>query len=161
MTQYISCRGCLVDRHKCENRKAIREAVKGLGLTSIRFACKSRISRFRAGQRVLVMWKFDGGLFDGGLEEVQFKATVLKEPKPGRFHILVDEGRCHSCYDEPDDYIAPDCLIGNGYATATYSRLTALDEPDAVICGACGGPKGSSDCFGNWGNLCEIEEVSK
>ena len=159
MTQYVSCRGCLVDRYKCAHRNTIKDSISGLGLTSIRFSCRDRVARFRAGQRVSVMWKFlvEG---EGNLENVSFKATVLSESKPGRFHILVDEGECYASENDTADYVAPECLIGNGFATATYSRLTALDEPDADMCESCGGPDGGPDCFREFGELCD-KELSK
>jgi hypothetical protein len=153
--QYLSCRGCLVDRHNCETRKAISTAIKGLRVTSLKFDCAERLGRFRAGQRVTVMWKFLSEDSDG-LDVVAFKATVLKEHKPGRLHIRVDDGPCHDCEGELDDYIAPGCLIGNGYATATYSRLQAIAEPDVPICETCGGMADGQDCFSLKNNSCLI-----
>lgn len=132
---YVTCIGCMTDRSLCERRKDIKNGLAGLNITSVRFKCDARKPKFAMGDRAIVCWNY---YEDEYPDEMTFKVTILKESKPGRFQIKVDDGPS-MCDDE---YVAPDCLTGNGFATASHTILTPLDEPTLDICKACDSPVG-------------------
>lgn len=134
---YVSCIGCTIDKISCGRRKDIKTGVAGLNITSVRFKCDARKPKFASGERATVSWNFYDGEY---ADEVTFKVTILKESKPGRFQIKVDDGP--SIFHEDDGYVAPECLTGNGFATASHTILAPLDEPALAICKACDSPVG-------------------
>lgn len=146
---YTNCRGCTVNTSTCAHRAKIRESLAGLGLTSIKFKCPDRKPQFSRGNRVLVTWTLVGRPYqtsegyDYANEVVSFKATVIEEKKPGRFLIRVDDGASHDC---GDDFVAPDCLSGNGFASVGFQKLQSLNEFNKRVCDLCNSPN-MADCW--------------
>ena len=122
----------------------MRDALKGLGVTSIAFKCAARQPAFYEGQRVTVTWPFHEYEDPDGML-IEFHATVITEHKPGRYYIRVDNG--------PDqtigEYEVPECLNSNGHAHVSFTRLQPLDEPTRTVCAVCGRVEGlTEDCYG-------------
>lgn len=133
---YATCRGCAVDVALCTRRSVISKGISGLGLTSIKFKCTYRLSAFRRGERVtfdtVVYFECDGGV---EREEARFAATVIRELKPGRFLVRVDDG---PCFSGGDDIEAPECFHNkSGYLSISYLNMKGLDEPDRRVCQTC------------------------
>ncbi len=140
---YRTCYGCTVDGSTCPARAAMRDALKGLGITSIAFKCAARQPAFYEGQRVTVTWPFYEDEEDP--LEIEFHATVIYERKPGRYRIRVDDG--------PDqtigEYVSPDSLKSGGHAHVSVTRLQPLDELTRTVCAVCGRVEGlTEDCYG-------------
>ncbi len=127
---YRTCIGCVVDPKTCARRQEVARGMSGLGITSAKFRCDERAPHFSVGQRVLVSlatWEYDE------LVEFEVRATVLKEAKPGRFLLKVDEGK--TACEEFD----VEGVINNRETlviTATHSRLR-LDPDDKRILRVC------------------------
>lgn len=142
MTAYRPCYGCLTDGPSCPVRAEIRSKMKGLGVTSINFKCKSRIPAFSQGERVVVVWPFqdeETAYHGGGTTDVEFAATIIKERKFGRYVLRVDPGESIT-----GEY-ASDNLNGKGFASASLHRLTPLLEPAKKVCTACSAVQGVTD----------------
>lgn len=129
MTSYTTCINCAADKQTCERRNAVRAAIKGAHITSVKFRCTDRQSMFRTGQRVAVTWTV-GGDNEYELDET-WPGTVLRESGT-RFLISID--------DVPSDEGTPArSYIKNErlFVKVSPSRLRALDEPDRRICTFC------------------------
>ena len=162
---YAPCHGCTIDKKTCSRRSQISQGIKGLGLTSIKFKCDDRKPKYNAGDRVLVRWCFVAEDIEDhygngdNLEAVDFKATIICETKPNRYHIRVDDG--------PDittgNNLSPDHLHGNGHANVSASKLTKLDEPSIRVCPDCqfveGKDSDSQKCHGNGGLIDNFQEM--
>ena len=128
---YRTCRGCDADSATCERRKQIADGVKGLRITSVLFTCNHRQPKYRVGQRILFDTRI-GGDWDG--EEIRFAGTVIKESKPGRFIVRVDDGPAWG--DEECE--APDCFENkSGYLAISYLNMRTHDGSDRRVCPLC------------------------
>jgi hypothetical protein len=130
---YLTCRNCGVDRNSCQRRAQIRAAVKGLGLTAIKFRCGDRRPMYRPGQRVEVTWKYcpEDWSYEEGMSLETWPATVVQETKKG-FLIVVDD--VLSGNDLPArEYIKSDSL----YCNVASGKLSPLDQPDRRTCEYC------------------------
>ena len=132
MTYYATCLNCAVDKTTCAKRKAISSAIKGLGITSAKFRCADRVSRFRPGQRVEFDWRYydDDGSGEG--YTATFVGTVMHEQKGNkRFAVKVDPD--HEIYD-----LKPaDILKSPEFISVRPDDLRPLDEPDKPLCPLC------------------------
>ncbi len=52
MAVYRTCFGCVLQQEQCTARSALRDAMKGLRVTSVKWRCDSRRSRFQVGDAV-------------------------------------------------------------------------------------------------------------
>jgi hypothetical protein len=89
VTSYTTCTNCAADKHACDRRASVRAAIKGFGITSVKFQCSTRIARFQPGQRVEVCWPVYDDC-DGMPNLESWKATVIAETG-SRFVIKVDD----------------------------------------------------------------------
>lgn len=147
MTYYYPCKNCQTVNINCSHLKKIKAAVAGLSLTSIKFKCSARIPMFSTGDRVKVLLTITSPESDEGFEKVEFRATIIDEcSKNAWYFIKIDNGPSM----DDDDHIVPDCLYGNGYATAPLSRLDKICEPRATVCAICSGTSisGYISCYG-------------
>lgn len=139
MTSYSTCINCAADKTNCPRRRAVQEAIKGAGITSLKFRCSERKPMFRPGQRVSVTWAV-GGDNEYALDET-WPATVIKESGT-RFLLSVDDV-------ESDEGTPAKEFINNErlFVKVSPSRLTLLNEPERAICRFCDrAPLAGSDC---------------
>lgn len=136
MTHYTNCTNCAVDKSSCQKRLALREAIKGLHVYSLKFKCADRKPLFVPGQRV----KFDWLLWDtdgyGGSESLPltFHGTVLRERSP-KFVVQVDRG-----VDASGENIeASEVFKKNDQLLVKVkpADMRPVDEPARQICGTC------------------------
>ncbi|MBY0394555.1 MAG: hypothetical protein K2Q27_14970 [Novosphingobium sp.] len=128
MTSYTTCINCAADKQACERRNAVRAAIKGAHITSVKFRCTDRQSMFHPGQRVGITWTAGNGDYE--LDET-WPGTVIRESGT-RFLIAID--------DVPSDEGTPArSYIRNErlFVKVSPSRLQLLDEPDRRICKFC------------------------
>jgi hypothetical protein len=145
MTYFAPCFNCAADKVTCLRRAEMRKAVKGLGVTSAKFKCPERQSKFRTGQRVEFDWRYyDDGYSEYGIPAecfATFYGTIMRE-KPGnrRFSIRVDQS--HEDYDVEPKYV----LKSYEFTSARSADIRSLDEPDKPMCGDCGAYREAADC---------------
>lgn len=146
---YRTCFGCIHQGKPCTERDAVRERLRGLGVTSVKWVCKSRIVGFDAGDPVWVdtvpgyaSHSDDGegrpprDRFPGVVVSVgTTKASVFIRPgTPGE-----DSG-----YEfEPQS---------KGFCSIPFKRLTVRDGAIEEICEHCGWPSSAGHDPGyGWG----------
>lgn len=147
MTVFRTCKNCVREKEPCERRDGLRASLAGLGVTSVKHACKLREPLFAVGQRVTVTWPvvLDEEWIREANEET-WPATVLKE-SGSRFLIQVDDTA--SNHETPaKEYVKNPSL----FARTTAARLRPLDEPARDVCPAChrvgAGGFGEGGCYG-------------
>lgn len=132
MTFYATCLNCAVDKATCGKRKAISSAIKGLGITSTKFRCADRVSRFRPGQRVEFDWRYYEADGSGQRYTTTFDGTIMHE-KAGnkRFAVKVDPD------GEYYDLKPGDILKNPEFISVRPDDLRPLNEPDKPLCPLC------------------------
>lgn len=159
MTVYRTCHNCAVDAGDCPTRKALRVALAGHRVTSVKHRCAERVPLFAPGNRVTVTWTIDevadhpdnDGYGPPRWVAHTWPATVVAE-KGGKFIICVDD------VDSDGEYPASEWLkTASRYAKVVAGKLKPLDEPKRLVC-ECGEVAGSGfvGCLeqmdrANWG----------
>ena len=136
MTYFRTCKNCKFEKWHCDHRDFMRGAIKGLGITSVKFNCAMRTRIFEDGQRVMLEWR----CFDcNGYEEVEwlahFRATVVGETA-NRLRVIlrVDPGAsANDEYTKAEDVFKNDDLI----IKARHECITPIDEPARKFCKFC------------------------
>lgn len=137
MVAYRTCTGCVLQGKPCDMRDAMRERVRGLGITSIKWKCIGRVPRFKVGD--LAWAKTTTGDGDDSLTDL-FPATVIRVL--GAKALVFIDGDALSRGNE-----APFEARGNGFCKMPLSRLEPRDGEPETICPACEWPsfKGHQD----------------
>lgn len=129
MTAYRNCKNCILAVEPCARKEEVRAAIKGAGITMVKFRCDMREPLYRRGQRVSVTWPVyeDGEMPTDNV----WPATVIAE-SGSRFLLSVDDV-------ESDEGMPAKEFIKNErlFVKVAATRLRALDEPDRLICGWC------------------------
>lgn len=144
MTAYRTCHNCALAKLPCARRDSLQTEIKGLGITSLKFACSERKPLFVHGQRVATTWPVSGDYDGEGTPEVTdetWPATIIRE-SGSRFLAVVDDVR--SDYDTPADSYFKNA---GRFVRASASRLAPLDEPVREICPACDSSRGEDGRF--------------
>lgn len=135
MTYLQPCFNCQADKASCARRAEVLKGMKGLGITSAKFACADRQSKFRTGQRVEFDWRYyepDGSEYGSECFIATFVGTIMREkPNNRRFSIRVDQTGEH--YDLPPS----DVLKNPEFTSVRPDDIRSLDEPDRSICPNC------------------------
>jgi hypothetical protein len=137
MTAYLTCRGCAHAKTKCEHRDAMRDRLKGLSVTSVKWKCGARAPLFVPGDPVWAeTWDGEAADGEGQWYMDDFPAVVIKMIGP---NALV--------YIKPDvesrdlKYIfQPGNKLSNGFCKITLSRLKPRDAPRDPTCERCKNP---------------------
>lgn len=132
MTYYQPCLNCAADKSACTTRAAMRKAIKGLHLTSIKFNCGDRVARFHTGQRVSFDWRYFDEDGSGEGYTATFNGTIMHEKKGNkRFAIRVDqEGEFY-------DLLPKDILKSAEFVSVRPDDITLLEEPNKPLCRLC------------------------
>lgn len=152
MTHYATCNGCILQNQGCPKRERVRETIKGLGVTSLKFSCPARSPLFMTGQRVSFPWRhYDDESRDiygeVSFESLTFHGTIIQEVRGGnRYVVLVDGGPCIASdgeiYESSDVFRNEDLFI-----KVKRTDLTAIDGALVDICVNCGGAGVTSRCL--------------
>ena len=135
MTHYATCFNCATDKDTCERRIALKKALAGSAVTSVKFRCPERKAFFAPGQRVSFdwsMWENDGDE-ESGLPLV-FHGTVIRE-RGSKFVVQVDAGK-----DASGEGIEAAHVFKKNEALLIKVRpahMAALDEPSKAVCLTC------------------------
>jgi hypothetical protein len=137
MTYYSTCLNCAADKAQCERRKSLSAALKGTGVTSLKFKCADRQSLFERGQRVEFDWTYYED--NEGYQPV-FVGTVMGEkPNRKRFNIRVDQD--HDDYD-----LKPaDVLKSPEFVSVRPADMRQIEEPRRHMCALCSAYNNESD----------------
>lgn len=129
MTSYSTCRNCAVDKTLCARRYQIQHAIKGAGITAVKFRCLDRQALYRKGQRVEITWPVYA---DGEYPcDESWPGTVIGE-SGSKFLVTVDD--VDSDNGTPArDYIKNERL----FVRVSASRIAPSDQPDRAICSWC------------------------
>lgn len=141
MTFYRTCHNCAIDAGECLTRKALRAALAGMHVTSVKHRCPDRAPLFHPGDRATVTWTinereahpdYEGGASDPeDWAEHTWPATVIRE-KGGKFIICVDD------VDSDGEFPAREWLKNDSrYAKVAAGKLKLLDEPRRTVCARC------------------------
>lgn len=132
MGYFATCLNCAADKSTCARLAEIRQAIKGMSITSVKFKCAERVSMFRRGQRVQFDWRYYDDDRSGEGYTATFYGTIMRE-KPGnkRFSIRVDQD--HEDYDlKPSDI-----LKSPEFTSVRPADIQPIDEPDKPMCYLC------------------------
>lgn len=153
MTYYHKCKNCAVYPASCERRQNIKASIRGLGLTSVKFACPDRLPLFHAGQRVEFDWSYwDDSARDiyGECDEdvLTFSGTVVCENESARrFVVRVDQGAVQSSVEPEVSYYPKDVFKNGGFAVKVRPQnMRTLSEQSKDICPDCLGYGVSERC---------------
>lgn len=135
MAYFSTCFNCAEDKDACSKRAEIRDGIRGLGITSVKFNCPDRKSRFQTGERVEFKWtaycEQDAVYGLDGSHVVHFVGTVMHEKKGNkRFAIRVDPDQ------ECDEFTASEVLKGE-FISVRPDDMKLIDEPARSICSLC------------------------
>ena len=136
MTSYTTCINCAADKKGCVRRKAIQSAIRGTGITSVKFRCTDRVAIFLPGQRVSITWTVGNDPYE--VDET-WPGTIIAE-NGSKFIVSVDD--VDSDEGTPArDYIRNEQL----FVKVSPSRIRRIDEPDRSICDWCQKAPGPDD----------------
>lgn len=143
MTHYATCVNCAVDKSLCQKRLALREAIKGLYVYSLKFKCADRNPLFTTGQRVQfdwILWESDG--YDSDALPMTFHGTVLRE-RGTKFVVQVDSGVDASgeSIEASEVFKKNDQLL----VKVKPSDMRALNEPSRRVCTTCYWVEGAAE----------------
>ncbi len=137
MTTYRTCRGCVLSGKPCETRQALATALKGLGITSVKWNCKMRETRIKIGDPVWIDtvasrtevddngYPYRGEFPGFAIEDLGSKLLVFIEPKSP---------------DRNDEDLLFDPGESNGFCKIPLSRITAREADRQEICKSCSWP---------------------
>jgi hypothetical protein len=143
MTHYATCLNCVNDKFTCQRRIALREALKGSHIYSVKFKCPERRPYFAAGQRIAFDWKsFDSDGYDESCLHLTFKGTVIKE-KGSKFIVQVDSGvdLCEGI-EASEVFTKNDQLL---IKVRPADMRPLHNEPSLAVCQTCYQVEGNAD----------------
>lgn len=146
MTAWLTCVGCRLQGKPCESRKAMRATLKGLSVTSIKWKCREREARFRAGDPVWALTVDGSGEYrphgihgeDGSPIRDYFPATVVRDL--GRKLLVVIKPGAEGRGDFGDGITFQPTGTNNGFCKIPLSRLSPREGEAAAICQSCQWP---------------------
>lgn len=135
---YRSCYGCVHGAGSCQARDAIRDKIKGLGITSIKWKCEHRRPAFVAGEAILIdlfMGMSDQGDIWGREEpEYGWFAGYAIEVRGSKILAFIVPGTRSDC----DEYeFQPK---SNGYVKTGLARVRRRDAIREYVCEGCQRP---------------------
>lgn len=132
---YQTCVGCVHGTGFCQAREDVKAQVKGLGVTSLKWKCKSRNPIYVPGDAVwvnLFVGMEDHG--DSWYDEVptfaEFPGTII-EVKGSKAIAFIDP----DAKDRSEEYdFVP---TGNGHVKVTTTRMRSRDAAREDVCSCC------------------------
>ena len=136
MAYFRTCKNCKFEKAQCDHREFMRGAIKGLGITSIKFNCAMRARMFEDGQRVLLKWRcYDFDEYDEVERVVHFRATVVGE-SASRLRVILRVDPGASVNDESTESEGT-FKNENLIIKARHEDITPIDEPLRKFCKFC------------------------
>lgn len=139
MTTYRTCQGCIFSGQPCEARDALSKSIKGRGVTSVKWKCHNRKSKFVVGDPVWAT-TWDGEYDEyGDNVRAQFPGIVIRE-KGTKCLVYIKPG----CRDREEETEFHPCEKGagtKGFCLIPIYRLMRRDAPKEVVCSHCEFPE--------------------
>ena len=143
MTHFPTCLGCVRAPEACESFARLKEAIAGLGVTTIKWRCADRAAAYVPGSPVMVMtysWS------ERDPDEPDSLRFALR-PYPGVF--IKKAGTKGVCFIKPgelsaDDYEFPfvpkASVTGKGFIKARLALISPREGAaiDVALCETCG-----------------------
>ena len=126
----------------------MREAIKGLSITSLKWRCRSRQPAFPVGAAVWIYtvcdrsnpnYVDDGSGYRDGPEKFDFPAIVVREGYPKALVFVAEKTRDQE--DEVD-------FSGQRFCAIPISRMRRRDAPDEHVCQSCMQPASAGHISG-------------
>lgn len=140
MTVYRACWGCVSDGSTCPTRAAVRDQIRGLGVTSIKWRCKDRVPKFKIGDAVWVRTVSDmaSSIDDNGETIFGDYPGHVVDIRGSKILIHIPAGAFPR---NEDDYpFSPSSHSGHGFCKVPFARVTARDSDREEICPQCSLP---------------------
>ena len=132
MTVYRACTGCILQGQPCEARDAMRTALKGLNVTSVKWRCAARRTRVNRGDPVWV--ETVGDQSDADLRG-EFPAVAIKDVGP-KVLVFIEAG----VRDRGGDVEFIPGAGARGFCKIPLSRITAREGGKYELCPHCDWP---------------------
>lgn len=138
MTFYRTCTGCEKQGQPCETRDALRAAIKGLCITSIKWKCADRTPRFKVGDPVWARTVAGGDQYhdsDEGPIWDDFPGHIVKDYGNTLIVYIADQapGKEFGGEDIPVTFQPR----SNGFCKIPLSRLKEREGERVEICRSC------------------------
>lgn len=133
---YRTCFGCVSHGKPCQSRDDIKNAVAGLGITSLKWKCAARKSSFERGDQVYVT-TFNGekNSWESEISYMSEFPGVVMHTNGTKVNVYIAPGAM--CSDE--EYAFEPTNGSLGYLSVPMSRLTMRCDEKAEICPTCNG----------------------
>lgn len=147
MSSYRTCFGCQLRGKPCPTRAVIADAIKGLGIQSLRHKCAGRRPLFAIGQPVWLetVYAVDGDGDENGTFRDSFAGHVVKD-LGSKALVFVPPGTLGR--DDPHEDYAFASKTG-GFCKVSLKKLTAREGDVEAICDGCMAPSSfghTEDC---------------
>lgn len=135
MTAYRTCSGCMSQGKPCATKETMRASIKGLGITSVKWKCADRVSRFKIGDAVWAnTYSSYGNREDDGAAMALFPAIVT-DVIGSRAIVYINNGVLSECEDYEFE------AKGNGFCGIPFGRLQPRNAAPQSICKECRRPE--------------------
>lgn len=128
MTSFPTCQGCKFRKGACAHKNALRERIKGLRVTTIKWNCAAKIAEFESGDSVWAFTLGDTSYPDS--ERDNFPATVVRMVGSNVL-VYIPAGALGRDIEEK---FVP---MRKGFCKIPLNRITARDAPREQICEVC------------------------
>lgn len=158
MTHYATCVGCQAEK-ACFVRDDFKLRVKGLGLTSVKWRCKSRVDRFQRGAPVWVITQTDlnNPTFDEDSREYGRATGPERNTFPGIFiKAMGSKGLVFIHPGAPSMY-EHEVFVGGPICKIPLSRMSARDAEPEEVCMHCDRPASAPHPEGYLCNMPKME----
>lgn len=141
MTHYATCVGCVGEK-ACFIRDVFRLRIQGLGLTSVKWRCKSRIDRFQRGAPVWVVTQADlsNPTYDEDGREYGRGEGPERNTFPGIFIKTMGAKGLVFIHPGAQSMYEHVAFVGGPICKIPLSRMSARDGDLEEVCEYCDRP---------------------
>lgn len=156
MTIFRSCTGCMHQKQPCATRDALRDGLRGLSITSVKWRCADRNPRFVQGDPVWVttVATYNATEEEGGPCRTEFPGVMIT-PMGTKGLVCIAPGT-----EDIDGEYTFDAARGNGFCKIPLSRLRPRDGERDPVCPECLYPASMGHILGNACNPHPVERMS-
>jgi len=155
----VTCNGCAFDG-ACGLQKDRRTALRGMGITAVKFICRDRVDVFHPGQAV-IFTTFVSNEEEGGVHEVRYAGYAIQQMGTKLFGYIKPGAEEVSGDDIPFE------AKSGGFVKIPIKRVKADDSRptvDLALCRQCGAYANFGQCFKDptWPpppGSCEVENA--
>lgn len=138
----VTCNGCAFDS-ACDIQKDRRAALRGMGITAVKFICRSRADVFHPGQAVIFI-TFVSDEEGGGAHEVRYAGYAIRQMGTKLFGYIKPGAEEVSGDDMPFE------ARSGGFVKIPINRVKADNRRptvDLTLCRQCGAYAIFGQCF--------------